>query len=355
MTFKGYLGSFRRNPNQHLPNLFLRFSHLVLLSCSEELKIVSSKISIRLSSPADHNPVLMEIGLPVDGNELMELKYSHEKITEDLSIKKWLMPGLCIIHEDVCEGLLPELTISGNHVSLICYGSAAVQDIPKTTFHLSGTMEIRNTKLTSVPGGDARKKCVLIIFSKPLLSKLLQSESWIRGHSLSDLLGPVSGSCHSYFLELPVRQILNAILNEHLEPSQKRYYFELKLKELFFILHLQPGGAGFESTIPADIQQKLIAAKAYLLANYTTAPTIKQLSRIVSLNEFWLKQFFKIRFGTTIRSYLTTLRMEEATNLLTANRSVNEVAAQLGYKNVSHFILTFKKTFGVTPRQMMYK
>ena len=316
---------------------------------------MSGKISITVSSAADPNPVLAEIGLPVDDHEITELKYSHERTDEGRSIKKWLMPGLCILHEEAYDGLLPELTVSGNHVSLVCYDSAPIQDIPKRGYHLSGTVEIRNTKLTSVPGGDTREKCTLIIFSKPFLSKLLRAESWIREHSLSDLTGPVSGSCHLYFLELSVRQILNAMLNEQLEPSQKRYYFELKLKELFFMLHLQPVLSAFEPALPADIQQKLIAAKAYLLTHYAAAPTIRQLSRAISLNEFWLKQFFKIQFGTTIRSYLTALRMEEARNLLAANRSVNEVAAQLGYKNVSHFILTFKKTYGVTPRQMMHK
>lgn len=293
----------------------------------------------------------------IDFNEIASLKYTHERIGEGLSIKQWLMPGLWVMYEDpnAYEGFIPELTISGDHVSVICYGSGPVQNIQEENSHPSGTVEIRNAHVTSIPGGEIQGKRMFIVFSKPFLSRLLQAESWIRDHDLFGLLGAVSEDRHQYFLESPVRQILNSMLSENLEVSQKKYYFELKLKELFFVLHLQSGGAGFDSTIPIDIQQKLTAAKAYLLANYATAPTIKQLSRIVSLNEFWLKQYFKIQFGTTIKSYVTALRMEEARSLLSGNCSVNEIAVRIGYKNVSHFIRIFKRTFGDTPRQLIYK
>lgn len=316
-----------------------------------------NQIGIKLSSPKEGNSPLIQVEFPVDFNETADLEYTRKRVGQGLSIKQWLMPGLCVLFEDfnTPDEPLPELTISGDHISVICHGPSPIHRISEGNPHLSGIIEVRNAQLTSVPGGDSRKKRVLIIFSRPYFSRLLCAESWIKAHYLYDLPASVSGTCYPYFLELPIRQIINALLSENLESSQKRYYFELKLKELFFLLHLQSGKSGPESAIPADIRRKLGAAKAYLLANYTTAPTIKQLSRIISLNEFWLKQYFKIQFGTTIKSFVTTLRMEEAKSLLSGNHSVNEVAARLGYKNVSHFILIFKRTFGDTPRQLMYK
>ena len=318
---------------------------------------MSGKISIRLSSAKSRAQPLKEVELPVDFHEAADLRYTLERIEEGPGIKQWLMPGLCVIYEDLnaCEGPAPELTVTGNHVSVVCYGGAPVQHVPEDSSHLSGIIEIRNAQVTSIPGGGAGGKRMLIVFSKPFLSGLLRGESWMKEHDLSDLPGPVSGNIYRYFLEFPVRQILNLMLGENLDASQRRHYFELKLKELFFMLHLQPLISGTESGIPAEIRQKLAAAKAYLLANYMAAPTIRQLSMIVSLNEFWLKQYFKIQFGTTIRSFVTMLRMEEAKLLLADNRSVSEVAARLGYKNVSHFILIFKRTFGGTPWQMMHR
>lgn len=323
-------------------------------------------ISIKLSLPENMTKPLMEIEMSTDFSEVASLEYTQEEARGDwgkISIKRWLMPGLCVLYEDLDthEDNGPGLDISGAHVLIVYYGTGVRRNMQDGSFsanHLTGIVAIRNATITSVPMApvaSSGNKRLSIIFSKPFLSKLLQNESWIKSHDLYALLGAASDSLYQYFLELPIRHIFNSFLNETFKTSQKRYYFELKLKELFFMLHLQSEISGLEFQIPVDVQQKLIAAKAYLLANYRTAPTIKQLSRIVSLNEFKLKYFFKMLFGTTIKSYVIALRMEEAKDLLWSYRSVSDVAVRLGYKNVSHFILIFKRTFGKTPRQLMHK
>lgn len=323
-------------------------------------------IDIMIKLPENGAKPLLEIKMPVDFSEDADIEYLHEEIGGSwgkMNISRWLMPGLCILYEDLDAfgNHGSELTIVGSHVSVVCYGSRGGGNLQNGTVplnHLSGTVEIRNATIMSVPMklvARNRNRRLSIIFSRPFLSKLLQYENWIKSHGLHDLLNTNSEDLYQYFLELPVRHILNDLLNENISIPLKRYYIELKLKELFFILHLQPKISSRESQIPVDVQQKLIAAKAYLLANYHTAPTIKQLSRIVSLNEFQLKHFFKTLFGTTIKSYVIALRMEEAKNLLWSYRSVSDVAVRLGYKNVSHFILIFKRTFGETPRQLMHR
>lgn len=317
---------------------------------------MNERINISLSIPKGAENVLLKTEMPTEVSEMASLKYTREEVKGDwgkVSIKRWVMSGLCVAYEDLdtLEGAAPELGISGPHVSILCYGGGVSPSSP-----FSGTVEIQRTARTLTrPFVDAKGKRLSIIFSLPFLSKLLQDEPWIKSHILSGLLDTASENRYQYFLELPVRHILNALLNEQINAAQKGYYFELKLKELFFMLHLQHEISSLEAPIPVDIHQKLIAARAYLLANYHVSPTIKQLSRIVSLNEFKLKQFFKILFGITIKSYIIALRMEEAKDLLLKNHSVGDIAARLGYKNVSHFILVFKRTFSETPRQMIPK
>lgn len=327
---------------------------------------MNNGISITLLPPKNRAEPLMEVEMPTDFSEEASLKYTQKEVREDwgkLHLKRWLMPGLCVLYEDAetlgCDG--PVLSISGPHVLIVCYSKA----VRRTMQHgavlatpAAGVFEIRKAAGALVPmvsAPESGNKRLSIIFSNAFLLKLLQHENWIKSHDLYALLDTSSEYCYPYFLELPIRYILNSLVNETFKPLQKRYYFELKLKELFFLLQLQPELSDHKTQIPADVQQKLIAAKAYLLANYHLAPTIKQLSRIVSLNEFKLKQFFKMLFGTTIKSYVIAIRMEEARNLLWKNRSVNDVAIHLGYKNVSHFILIFKRTFGETPKQMVHK
>lgn len=64
-----------------------------------------------------------------------------------------------------------------------------------------------------------------------------------------------------------------------------------------------------------------------------------------------LKQGFKQRYNTSIYTYVIKLKMEKAETMLAENHTVKEMAEILGYKSVSHFISTFKKTFGYTPKQ----
>ena len=54
--------------------------------------------------------------------------------------------------------------------------------------------------------------------------------------------------------------------------------------------------------------------------------------------------------GYDISDYITHLRLEHAKQLLQdTDIPVTEIAMQSGYQNVSYFIRSFKKTYGVSP------
>jgi AraC-like DNA-binding protein len=98
--------------------------------------------------------------------------------------------------------------------------------------------------------------------------------------------------------------------------------------------------------------EKVRNAKNILLYDLTNAPTIKQLSREVGLNEFNLKTGFKEIYGKPVYTYLKEHRIQYAQKLLNERElRVNEIAELVGYSNVSHFIDAFKKKYGLTPKQ----
>lgn len=98
--------------------------------------------------------------------------------------------------------------------------------------------------------------------------------------------------------------------------------------------------------------EKVRAAKEHLIADLQTSPTIKELARIVGMNEHNLKSGFKEIYSKPIHSFLKDHKMLTAKELIDSrNFKVNEVADQLGYSNVSHFIEAFKRKFGLTPKQ----
>lgn len=78
---------------------------------------------------------------------------------------------------------------------------------------------------------------------------------------------------------------------------------------------------------------------------------LDNIARKAALSKFHLCRIFKKGTGMTVHSYLNTLRMSRASYRLLENSSISDVAYDFGFKSISHFIQTFRKTFGKTPKQ----
>lgn len=97
---------------------------------------------------------------------------------------------------------------------------------------------------------------------------------------------------------------------------------------------------------------KIREAKQIILSNIVDPPGLKELAKLVGLNEYQLKVGFKNIYGTTVYKYLTDYRMDQARRMLdSGSYLVNEAAAEVGYSNPSHFIAAFKKKYGFTPKK----
>lgn len=97
-------------------------------------------------------------------------------------------------------------------------------------------------------------------------------------------------------------------------------------------------------------QAALYKARDILTHQYAEAPTIPQLAKMVSLNEYRLKQGFRELFGKTIHEFSRELKMANAKSLL-ENRelTISQIAYEVGYLNVSHFTRAFRKEYGQNP------
>ena len=96
--------------------------------------------------------------------------------------------------------------------------------------------------------------------------------------------------------------------------------------------------------------ESIHAARQILVEDIQDPPTIAGLARRCGINEFKLKKGFKQTFNTTIFAYLKKYRMEKAWQMfLDQNTSVTEVASMVGYTNISHFSVAFRKQFNINP------
>jgi len=81
--------------------------------------------------------------------------------------------------------------------------------------------------------------------------------------------------------------------------------------------------------------------------------TLDFLAQLVDLNPNYLVNVFTHHVGVSPYHYWITRRIDSAKILLAAGQSAGDVAHQLGFYDQSHFLRTFKRFTGVTPRQLI--
>ena len=150
--------------------------------------------------------------------------------------------------------------------------------------------------------------------------------------------------------------VLDDMLGCRMDGSLRVLYLEAKTTELLCLTlnDVAADPPARPSPCPlsrADIDN-LHQAKEILAANYTDPPTLHDLGRKVGLNRRKLAQGFKHLFHVTAYEYCIHQRMREARRLLLdTEMTINDVAYAVGYSDPSSFTKTFKRQFGLLPRQ----
>ncbi|KDN54208.1 AraC family transcriptional regulator [Flavobacterium seoulense] len=192
-----------------------------------------------------------------------------------------------------------------------------------------------------------------IILSPEFYSKMINEDWGIHKKFSKNIIEKKTGYLTPKYAPFNsgIQWIIHEIKKCTYEGSMKKMYLEAKIKELliFQLDSLIEKPKNTEQIGEEDLS-KLMKAKLILEKNFTNAPSLPELARLISLNEFKLKKGFKTCFKTTIKSYVTQLRMEYAKDLFKNETSnVGEVAYKCGYKDVSHFSAAFKFFYGFTP------
>ncbi|OCT15025.1 hypothetical protein A8709_12965 [Paenibacillus pectinilyticus] len=80
--------------------------------------------------------------------------------------------------------------------------------------------------------------------------------------------------------------------------------------------------------------------------------SVMKISEEIYLTPNYISLIFKQETGVTITEYITSLRMEDAKNLLkSTNLKILEIAEKVGYENPHYFSTVFKKYTGIHPQK----
>jgi len=95
---------------------------------------------------------------------------------------------------------------------------------------------------------------------------------------------------------------------------------------------------------------RLSRAVQYLHAHHAKPVSTHQLAKMVGISHSQFSRRFRKLLGTTLRQYLLRIRIHAACRLLShSDKSITDVALEVGFYDHSHFTRTFSKLMGIAP------
>jgi len=99
-------------------------------------------------------------------------------------------------------------------------------------------------------------------------------------------------------------------------------------------------------------RMEIVTAQKYVARNIHQKVTLEEVSEFLHLNSNYFSRLFKRETNETFIGYVTRVKMNKAKELLeTTNKTVNDIALQVGYDNKSYFNKCFKAIYMLSPAQ----
>nr|WP_154119980.1 response regulator [Paenibacillus monticola] len=99
-------------------------------------------------------------------------------------------------------------------------------------------------------------------------------------------------------------------------------------------------------------EKAIDVALHYIKEHYYEDLTLEKMASVVFLNPAYFSQLFKQKTGQGYKEYVTTLRLEQAQQLLLNPKlKLAEIAERVGYQDMRHFTQMFRKRFQLTPTE----
>lgn len=159
-------------------------------------------------------------------------------------------------------------------------------------------------------------------------------------------------------IKLPVtyKKQINSLFNKILREYNSDEVFSKNLLKNYIceLLALIYRCIYTEQIILTDNENDTSIEKAirYIYNNYHKKISLSEISNICHMNPSYFSRLFKKTTGINLVSYINTIRIKNASALLSdTDMTVLEVANSCGFDNVQHFCDMFKKAKGVSARQ----
>ncbi len=179
------------------------------------------------------------------------------------------------------------------------------------------------------------------------------------GYHVSEMESALKGN-GTHFVNVASRMtalqkmVANQIMDCQFTGSARKFFIQAKALELLSYqldtLGRQKSNGRKAPLAKSDVE-RIREARTILRTSMASPPSLADLAAMVGVNTNKLKTGFRAVFNQTAFGCLHEDRMHRAQALLQERQlNVSEVAWEIGYSNVGHFSVAFRKFFGVRPK-----
>ena len=250
--------------------------------------------------------------------------------------------------------------VGRNLISFSKYAVSFILSGQKELYRGADCMLLGDQDIVLIPSGNAiiaertlhaEKYSSLVVFFSPELVEDFLIKQAIKPH-LSHAGNTLSKSCPFLkFHQTPyINEYINALI--HLIDRQIPVHPSLllhKLEELFLILLEKFPQEFFQIFTFQDLNRDNII-RQIVENNILNNLTLKELAFLSHRSLAKFKRDFEKEYGMSPGKYMRERKLDVAMHSIREGKAVHNIALQLGYDNVSNFILAFKKRFGQTPK-----
>ncbi len=91
----------------------------------------------------------------------------------------------------------------------------------------------------------------------------------------------------------------------------------------------------------------------YINENICSKITVSKLAEVCNISPDYLSQIFKEEMGENLSSYILRMKLEKSKELFMQGKSNKEICNILGFSSQSHLTTSFKKYYGLTPKEFI--
>ncbi len=225
------------------------------------------------------------------------------------------------------------------------------------TYSGSGKIKIENKEILLKKGQG-----ILIPSFIPHSYFQNSAEIWITnfatfGGSLVTIIPELLQTAHYILAEdsndFSYTQWLLNLLNSIKKQNKKSTEIETSVAIFHFLLHIRSQTAQEIITNNQLYEIYVRPAIDWIEKNYSFNCSVTEIARQVYISPQYLTRLFQKYVDRTPYKYLQAYRMKKAKEILITqkNKKIKDLAIEIGFNDVSHFVAAFKQETGATPEQ----